>query len=136
MANLYAEAMKQNRILKEGLLAADRELARCQQARDFLREQSNSMKGLVLALLRKMKADRAARDAKFGPDAVAETYAEPIVLTKAEATVPPEAAQGKGLVVLVEPQPDGSFVINIGDVDQPEENPTPFPAPTVSPAEA
>jgi hypothetical protein len=100
--------------LRHGMAAAEREIQR-------LTVQVNEMKGLALALVNVARSWRASLHASIGDEALAaEVRAAPVAISaeqwKAATDDSPERG-GKGCVLLVEPQPDGSVLVNVGDLE-------------------
>jgi hypothetical protein len=125
-----------NETMRAVLMEADALLKQSEHARDHLRQQANVLKGICLALVRRLK-DVSARLAFIEPggtvDAAASVHGRPVLITKAEwdMLTGEDAKLGKGTVLSVihverdvmaaEPiHPDaeeGDILVDIGDVD-------------------
>ena len=107
----------ENLQLKAAVAELAQDLDRANFARDHLRQQANELKGLAIALVRKLKS-------------LAEDYnasaKDPIYLSKEDwthATSPddPDLKAGRGVVLLVNETEQGGKLVDLGDVEQPEE---------------
>lgn len=128
MADTYLELRKQNAILKAALVELEQDFRSSQAARDHLRQQANELKGVCLALVRSIKRTAGGNDAKFGPEAADEAFNQPVRISKAEweaATASDEVKAGKGVALLVQQQENGDYLIDLGDVEQEQPEPTP-----------
>ena len=126
MAETYLNLKEENALLKAGLADCAMQLEQSEKARDHLRQQANELKGVCLALVRMIKA--LNEDMEAEPEDGEAAYRAPIRITKAAweaATASEEAKAGKGVVLLVMPQENGDYLIDLGDVEKEPEAPAP-----------
>ena len=133
MAETYLNLKKENALLKAGLADCAMQLEQSEKARDHLRQQANELKGVCLALVRMLKlaaAEATVTDEEIDQLREQEIYSaaqrEPIRITKSAweaATSSEEAKAGKGVVLLVMPQENGDYLIDLGDVEKEPEAP-------------
>ena len=127
--NMLQQLRLRVQTMSAAVLEADALLKQSEHARDHLRQQANELKGICLALVRKLK------DAQKGIGTSEAIHAStfPVLITKAEwdMLTSEDAKLGKGTVLSVihverdvmaaEPiHPDaeeGDILVDIGDVD-------------------